>query len=150
MSRPQYVVSACLCGLPTRYDGQAKPVPSAVQAVLDAGLVLPVCPECMGGLPTPRPPAEICGERVINTQGVDVTAPYQSGAEQVLALCREHGITCAILKQNSPSCGCHFVYDGSFSRRLVVGKGVTAALLSAHGITVYDEDEWQKKADASG
>lgn len=138
------MISACLCGLPTRYDGASKPVDPAIQALVDSDVVIPVCPECMGGLPTPRPPAEICAGRVINTAGVDVTVQYQSGAEQTLAICRRHGITRAILKENSPSCGCTQVYDGTFSRQLVDGKGVTAALLEENGITVYNEHNWQK------
>ncbi len=141
--KPQYVISACLCGLATRYDGGTKPVSPAVQALLDSGAAVTVCPECMGGLPTPRPPAEICGERVINTVGVDVTDQYRSGAKQTLAICREHGIRRAILKENSPSCGCHFVYDGSFSRQLIPGRGITAALLEENGITVENEEKWQ-------
>lgn len=148
--KPRYVISACLCGLPTRYDGRSKAVSPAIQSLIDSGAVIPVCPECLGGLPTPRPPAEICGGRVVNTQGVDVTEAYHNGAVQTLALCREHGIRHAILKENSPSCGCHFVYDGSFSRRLVSGRGVTAALLEEHGITVENEENWQQKPGASG
>ncbi len=141
--KPRYVVSACLCGMPTRYDGKAKPISPAIQALIDNGDVIPVCPECLGGLPTPRPPAEICGDRVINTVGVDVTDEYRRGAEQTLAICREHDICRAILKENSPSCGCHFVYDGSFSRQLIPGRGITAALLEANGITVENEENWQ-------
>lgn len=141
MSGIKYAVSACLCGFPTRYDGQVKPIPPAIQQLLVRGEVYPVCPECLGGLPTPRPPAEIRGERVINTAGMDVTAAYQRGAQQTLALCQQHGIRVAILKENSPSCGCHNVYDGSFTRRLVSGRGITAALLAAHGITVLNETE---------
>lgn len=140
----QYVISACLCGQSTRYDGASKPVDPMIQALMDRGEVIPVCPECMGGLPTPRPPAEICGERVVNTAGADVTVQYKSGAAQTLAVCREHGITRAILKENSPSCGCTQVYDGTFSRHLVDGKGITAALLEQNGITVYNEHNWQK------
>ena len=141
--KPRYVISACLCGMPTRYDGRSKPVSPAVQELIDSGAVIPVCPECLGGLPTPRPPAELCGERVVNTEGVDVTAQYRSGAEQTLAICREHGIRHAILKENSPSCCCHFVYDGTFSKQLIPGRGVTAALLEANGITVENEENWQ-------
>ncbi len=143
MKRPEYVISACLCGQATRYDGRSKPVSPSVQALIDSGAVIPVCPECMGGLPTPRPPAEICGDRVVNTAGVDVTAQYRSGAEKVLAICREHGIRKAILKENSPSCGCRFVYDGSFTRRLIPGRGVTVTLLEANGIAVENEENWQ-------
>ena len=150
MSRYKYVVSACLCGYPTRYDACAKPAHPALKALENSGEALLVCPECMGGLPTPRPPAEIQGDRVINTVGGDVTAQYVSGAEQVLALCQKHGIRTAILKQNSPSCGCRFVYDGTFSHTLVAGRGITAALLEAHGITVCDETDWQENTNASG
>ncbi len=141
MSHVKYAVSACLCGLPTRYDGAAKPVPPHLQDLLDRGEVLPVCPEQLGGLPTPRPPSEICGTRVINCEGSDVTAAYRRGAEAVLALCREHGITRAILKANSPACGCRRVYDGTFSRTLVAGRGIAAALLEDNGITVTDEHD---------
>ena len=144
MSQPKYVISACLCGLPTRYDGASKPISPAVQRLIDRGEVIPVCPECMGGLPTPRPPAEVCGDRVINTNGVDVTAEYRRGAIETLHICQKHGITRAILKENSPSCGCTHVYDGSFSRRLVDGKGITVMLLEENGITVYNEETWQK------
>ena len=150
MSNPKYVISACLCGEATRYDGRAKPADSALCALVERGEAVLVCPECMGGLPTPRPPAEICGERVINTDGVDVTAQYRRGAEQTLEICRQYGIKTAILKQNSPSCGSCAVYDGTFSRTLVAGHGITAALLEENGITVYDETNWQEKENASG
>ena len=150
MRKPNYVISACLCGQPTRYDGRAKPADPALVALVERGEALLVCPECMGGLPTPRPPAEIQGERVINTEGVDVTQAYRSGAEQVLALCEQHGIRRAILKQNSPSCGSCFVYDGTYSKRLIPGQGITAALLSQHGIVVLDETNWQEKDSTSG
>lgn len=150
MSNVEYVISACLCGHPTRYDGAAKPAVPALAALVESGRALLVCPECMGGLPTPRPPAEIQGDRVVNAVGVDVTEQYRRGAEQVLALCLQHGITKAILKQNSPSCGSRAVYDGTFSKRLVAGRGVTAALLEQHGIRVFDESNWQEKTNASG
>lgn len=150
MSSPRYVISACLCGEATRYDGRVKPADPQLCALVERGEAVLVCPECMGGLPTPRPPAEICGERVINTEGVDVTAQYHRGAELTLEICREHGIAKAILKQNSPSCGSCAVYDGTFSRTLVSGRGITAALLEEHGITVYDETNWQEKEGASG
>ena len=150
MSTPRYVISACLCGKATRYDGRAKPADPALCALVERGEAVLVCPECMGGLSTPRPPAEICGERVVNTEGVDVTAQYRRGAEQTLEICRRYGIKTAILKQNSPSCGSCAVYDGTFSRTLVAGRGITAALLAENGITVYDETNWQEKDSASG
>ena len=150
MSKPEFVISACLCGQPTRYDGTAKPPIPELAAMVESGRAVLVCPECMGGLPTPRPPAEIQGDRVINANGVDVTPEYCRGASKTLAVCRKYGITKAILKQNSPSCGSRAVYDGSFSKTLVNGRGFTADLLFKNGITVFDEHNWQEKTNASG
>lgn len=134
------LISACLLGLPCRYDGQSKPHPKAVALAKNARLI-PYCPECMGGLPTPRPPAEIQGDRVINAEGADVTAPYRKGAEGALELCRILGCRQAILKAKSPSCGHGQIYDGSFSKRLIPGNGITAALLKEHGILIRTEED---------
>ena len=101
--------------------------------------LIPVCPEVLGGLPTPRPPAERQGERIVNAEGVDVTAAYRRGAEEVLRLCRHHGADGVILKDMSPSCGTNGIYDGSFTRTRVPGLGVTAELLLSAGVTVLDE-----------
>ena len=150
MCKPEYIVSACLCGQPTRYDGIAKPPIPELVSLVESGRAVLVCPECLGGLPTPRPPAEIQGNRVINTNGVDVTPEYRRGAAKTLAVCRKHGITKAILKQNSPSCGSCAVYDGSFSKTTVPGRGITVDLLIKHGITVFDEHNWKEKTNASG
>lgn len=134
------LISACLLGLACRYDGQAKPHPKALELAEKAQLI-PFCPECFGGLPTPRPPAEIQGDRVLNAEGQDVTAPYRKGAEEALRLCKLLGIQAAILKAKSPSCGCGLIYDGSFTRTLIPGDGITAALLKANGIRVSTEEE---------
>ena len=99
---------------------------------------MPVCPEQLGGLPTPRPPAERQGERVV-TQTGDVTEQYRQGAEEALRLCKLLGCQAAVLKERSPSCGHGQIYDGTFSGTLTAGDGVTAALLTAHGIPVYGE-----------
>ena len=131
------LVSACLLGLACRYDGCSKPCPKA----LKIPNAVPFCPECMGGLPTPRPPAEIQGTRVVNAEGTDVTAQYRKGAEEALRLCRQLGIRRAVLKAKSPSCGKGEIYDGSFSRSLREGNGVTAQLLLEHGIEVITEKE---------
>lgn len=131
------LVSACLLGLACRYDGCTKPCAKALE-IQDA---IPFCPECMGGLPTPRPPAEICGKQVINTEGTDVTAQYRKGAEEALRLCKQLGITRAVLKAKSPSCGRGRVYDGSFTRTLREGNGITAQLLLDHGIEVITEND---------
>lgn len=132
------LVSACLLGLPCRYDGASKPAPQ-VLALLEEHRLIPVCPEQMGGLPTPRPPAECRGNCVLNREGRDVTAEYARGAQFALELARLYGCQGAILKERSPSCGCGAIYDGSFSGTLVPGDGVTARLLKEHGIPVTGE-----------
>ena len=136
------LVSACLLGTPCRYDGQSKPV-LALERLREMGHTLvPVCPEVLGGLPTPRPPAELQPDgRVVNRVGEDVTAPYRKGAELALDLARAEGCALAVLKAKSPSCGCHQIYDGSFTGNLIPGQGVTARLLEESGIQVVDETE---------
>ena len=131
------LVSACLLGCPCRYDGASKLCP-AVLALAERHELVPVCPEQLGGLPTPRPPAERREDRVV-TQSGDVTEQYRRGAEETLKLCKLFGCEAAVLKERSPSCGHGQVYDGTFSGTLTAGDGVTAELLSAHGIPVYGE-----------
>lgn len=136
------LVSACLLGLSCRYDGKSKPVDGIDRLRLQGQhTLIPFCPECMGGLPTPRPPAEIVGDRVISKEGVDVTAAYLRGAAETLRLMQLLGCDCAILKEKSPSCGHGLVYDGTFSGKLTPGDGITAALLTANGIPVYGESQ---------
>ena len=136
------LVSRCLLGEPCRYDGRSVPVPQ-LEKLRQAGHVLiPVCPEVLGGLPTPRSPAERQPDgRVVNRAGEDVTDAYLEGAGRALALALEAGCTLAVLKAKSPSCGCHEIYDGSFTGRLVPGQGVAARLLEESGIRVVDETE---------
>ena len=134
------LVSACLLGVCCRYDGQSKPC-EAVLALGAKHTLIPVCPEQLGGLPTPRPPAEIQGERVVNRAGQDVTPAYRQGAEEALKLCRLLQCGCAILKAKSPSCGKGLVYDGAFSGTLREGNGVAAALLLQNGVPVLTEKD---------
>ena len=134
------LVSACLLGCPCRYDGNSKPN-DAVLALLSQHTLIPVCPEQMGGLATPRPPAECKAGGVFTETGTDVTAQYRRGAEEALHLAKLYGCTHAILKERSPSCGSSGIYDGSFSRALIPGDGVTAALLRQNDITVLGESE---------
>ena len=136
------LVSRCMLGEPCRYDGRSVPVPE-LEKLRQAGHVLiPVCPEVLGGLPTPRSPAERQPDgRVVNRAGEDVTAAYLEGAGRTLALALEAGCTLAVLKAKSPSCGCHEIYDGSFTGRLVPGQGVAARLLEESGVRVVDETE---------
>ena len=133
------IVSACLAGFPCRYDGKARPCEEAMQLVRE-GKAIPVCPEQLGGLPTPRPPCEILAGRVIDSNGVDRTEDYRRGAEAVLSLARAYGATQAMLQKRSPSCGSGWIYDGTFSKRLVAGDGVTARLLAENGIQVIGID----------
>ena len=135
----QYVVSACLAGESCRYDGGCSPCP-AVQALVRTGQALPVCPEVLGGLPTPRVPSEIRGGRVVAKDGTDVTGAFTCGAEEALRLALENGCTAAILKARSPSCGCGRIYDGTFTHTLVDGDGLFAALLRKKGFQLFTEE----------
>lgn len=134
------LISACLLGAQCRYDGQSKPVLEMV-ALSEQFDLVPLCPEQLGGLPTPRAPSERLGSRVVARTGANVTDAYTRGAQQTLAIAQRFGCTAALLKQRSPSCGKGEIYDGTFTGTRVPGDGVTAALLSAHGIRVYGEDD---------
>ncbi len=109
--------------------------------LLKTETLIPVCPEQLGGLPTPREPAEIREGRVITKSGKDVTENFKRGAEEVLKIAKMFGIKEAVLKQGSPSCGCGRIYDGTFSGKIVEGDGVTVALLKRHGIKVITEED---------
>ena len=135
------IVSACLAGFPCRYDGK-KAINTAVQQLVKEGKAIPVCPEQLGGLPTPRLPAEMKAGKVINSDGNDVTEAFEKGAAVVLEMAQQYGCTDALLKARSPSCGKGLVYDGTFSGTLIAGNGKTADLLMKNGITVTTEEEW--------
>lgn len=149
--QPKILVSACLVGQCVRYKGDSCPQNLLIAPQVRKYL-LPFCPECAGGLATPRPPAEIRGEgggqavwqgkaQVVNNAGRDVTQEYQQGALLCLQKIQEQNIRAAILKQRSPSCGTREIYDGSFSGVKLAGQGVTAALLAQHGVALYSEEE---------
>ena len=135
------LVSACLLGTLCRYDGASRPCGELARLEVLGHRLIPVCPEVMGGLPTPRPPAERQGERVVNQEGDDVTEAYCRGAEQALRIARDQGCTVAVLKERSPSCGAGQIYDGTFRHILTAGDGVTAELLRKNGITVVGESQ---------
>lgn len=137
------LVSACLLGEPCRYDGKSKPDP-AVIALADRFRMIPVCPESMGGLPIPREPSEIRGDRVVSRTGVDVTAQYRRGAQRALSLARKHGCRAALLKEKSPSCGTGKIHNGNFDGGLTDGYGIAAALLAENGVAVFGESESEK------
>ena len=134
------LVSACLLGVPCRYDGQSKRHPLA-QELCRRHRVIPVCGEIFGGLPTPRDPAERQGDKVISCAGKDVTKEYTKGAETALYFAKLNHVDFAVMKAKSPSCGKGLIYDGTFTGNKIPGNGVTVELLNANGIPVFTEDE---------
>ncbi|UCC91599.1 MAG: DUF523 domain-containing protein [Candidatus Aenigmatarchaeota archaeon] len=144
------IVSACLIGVNCRYDGRNK-FNSKVSEMFKKGVLVPVCPEQLGGLPTPREPNEITGgtgsdvlegkAKVLTKSGKDVTENFLAGAKQALQMAESSGAKEAILKSDSPSCGFGEIYDGTFSGRLVKGDGVTTALLRKNGISIKTEKD---------
>ena len=140
MATNPILVSACLLGGPCRYDGTGK-ADERLLTLAKTHTLIPVCPEQLGGLCTPRPPAERSGARVLTQSGEDVTDAFRRGAEQTLFLARLLGCKTAILKANSPSCGSGSIYDGSFQKRLIPGEGMTTALLRQNGIAVLSEQD---------
>ena len=134
------LVSECLTGKPCRMDGKSKLVPE-IKRLVDEGKAVAVCPEVLGGLPTPRDPSEIRNGRVVTETGRDVTDAFVQGAEKALRICMEHGCKCAILKSKSPSCGSGQIHDGTFRGGLVPGNGVFAQMLLDAGIKVVTEKD---------
>jgi len=149
-SKEKILVSACLMGEKCRYDGNDCLTPEIVKNIDNSVLC---CPEVMGGLPTPRVPAEIIGgnaddvldgqAQVITKTGKDVTAEFIAGAYQTLELAKENQVSIAILKEESPSCGSCLIYDGNFTGNKIAGAGITTALLRRHGIRVYSEENFE-------
>ncbi len=140
--REPLLVSACLLGVACRYDGQSRPLDAGLlERLRDRYALIPVCPEQLGGLPTPRLPAERRGGGVYTGSGGDVTAQYLRGAAETAHIAAFFGCEKALLKQRSPSCGSGEVYDGSFTGTLRPGGGVAAEALKAAGIAVFGESE---------
>lgn len=133
-----YLISACLAGVECRYDGKSNEIEQVKQLVAEGKGVL-ICPEQLGGLTTPRIPAEIKQERVVTKEGQDVTDAFRLGAARALAIATGCNCQKAILKANSPSCGYGKIYDGNFTKTLICGNGVTAQLLKENGIQIYTE-----------
>lgn len=139
--KEKIMISACLLGFDCKYNGgNNRMEDAAIAALRERFELIPVCPECCGGLPMPRTPSERLGDRVVSKTGADVSEQFKKGAWAALGLARHFGIKTAILKANSPSCGSGTIYDGSFTGTLVPGDGVTAELLKKHGIKVTDEN----------
>ena len=151
------LVSACLLGERVRYHGGDAQVASGIlDRWLAEGRVVPACPEVAGGLPVPRPPAEMTGgdgaavlagqASIADTAGVNVTDAFVQGARQTLDLARARGVRMAVLKDGSPSCGSTFVYDGTFRGQRTAGQGVTATLLMQDGIRIFSERQLDEAA----
>jgi uncharacterized protein YbbK (DUF523 family) len=141
-------VSSCLLGKLVRYDGQAKTVHHPVLERWHAeNRIVAFCPEVEGGLPVPRPPAERVRDKVLRADGIDVTTAFERGAAAALAEARAKSVALALLKERSPSCGVHFVYDGNFSAAVVPGAGLTTECFRRAGIPVFSEEEFEA-ADA--
>lgn len=133
------LVSACLLGADCKYNGKNNRNENVLR-LMEKHTLIPVCPEQLGGLATPREPSEKSGGRVISKSGADVTENYKKGAYEVLKIARLYGCKRAVLKAKSPSCGSGKVYDGTFSGTLIDGDGVTAQLLKQNGIEVQNEN----------
>ena len=139
------LVSSCLLGENVRYDGSNNKIDSKLfESVLKNHTIFSLCPEVEGGLFTPRKPSEIINKKVLTNDNEDVTQAFKLGAQKALSLCLEHNIHIALLKAKSPSCGNLKIYDGSFSKRLISGMGITSKLLSENGIKVFNEEELQE------
>lgn len=136
--KEKLLVSACLLGRNCKYNGGNNYHP-LTEALRERYELVPVCPECMGGLPIPHDPAERVGDKVISRTGTDVTAPFKKGAELALRRAQQTGAKLALLKERSPSCGCGAIYDGTFTGTVVPGSGVAAELLAKNGVTIYGE-----------
>lgn len=132
------LVSACLMGFRCRYDGGTQRL-ACLDALRERHVLIPVCPEVMGGLPTPREPSEIRDGRVVSRDGRDVTEAFRRGAWEAEKIARTCGCGCALLKERSPSCGLGKVYDGTFSGTLTDGDGLCARLLADCGLRVIGE-----------
>ena len=132
------LVSACLLGINCKYNGNNNKNDKVLEYIKDKE-VIPICPEIMGGLSTPRIPAEILNDKVVNSEGLDVTDSFKKGANEVLYLAKLFNVKKAILKAKSPSCGVGEIYDGTFTHTKISGDGITARLLKENNIEVITE-----------
>ncbi len=137
----KYLVSACLVGVNCRYDGKNNLNPN-IKKIYDRKEAILVCPEQLGGLSTPRVPCERLKNKVIDRNGIDRTKEFYKGAKEALLIARKNNIMTAIMKKNSPSCGKGYIYDGSFSGKLISGNGVCIEVLEENGIKVLTEDDF--------
>lgn len=140
----KYAISSCLCGINCKYNG-GNNLDLKCKSLYDNGEAILICPEVLGGLSIPRNPSEIKGDRVISSAFDDVTEYFNKGALEALEILKENGVTKAILKDGSPSCGINYIYDGTFTKRKICGMGITARLLVNNGITVISSEDFGKE-----
>ena len=138
--KEKLLISACLCGKNTKYNGGNNLIEKIFELEKKYDLYL-VCPEVDGGLPVPRVPSEIVGDKVLNKELIDVTKEFNVGANNALKVVIANDIKKALLKDGSPSCGVSTIYDGTFSGSKIEGSGVTAKLLKEFGVKVYSEND---------
>lgn len=140
--KKKILVSACLYGHCTRYDGESQLLrDKTFLEWKNRGMLIPVCPEVLGGLTTPRSPSEIRDGKVYNMEGDDVTEQFQKGAYEVLKIAKDNHVIFALLKDGSPSCGCKHIYDGSFTGKKISGSGICARTLLENGVLVLSEND---------
>ena len=136
------MVSACLLGDNVKYNGKNNYCQELEDFLKDFDIIK-ICPEVMGGLSIPRLPSEIIGDKVVNSEGIDVTNEFILGASKTLEIAKKNDIKIAILKKNSPSCGSGTIYDGTFSNTLIDGYGLTAKLLQENDVKVFNEENFR-------
>ena len=136
------IVSACLAGIECRYDGSGKPCQKVID-LIEQGKAIPVCPEQLGGLPTPRDPVEIVGDKVLTKDGEDKTEDFIKGAEEAMKIVEMANCTEAILKTKSPSCGCGKIYDGTFAGKIKDGDGIFTKMLKEKEIKCTTEEDYE-------
>lgn len=139
------VVSACLAGMPCKYNGKNNNQRDCIVRLVENGQAVPVCPEMLGGLSVPRQPCEICGHQVLSIDGLDRTKAYCLGAKRAGMIAKAVGASLAILMSRSPACGVGKIYDGSFSKTLIAGDGMFTRELKKMGITVIDIEDYAKE-----
>ena len=147
--KTKIIVSACLLGENCKYNGGNNKCDDII-ALAEKFDIIPVCPECFGGLPIPRVPSEIRDGRVYSKTGEDLTEAFLSGAEQTLYIAKEANAPCAVLKENSPSCGFGKIYDGTFSGNKIDGNGITAQLLYDNEIQIFGESQVKRLINLYG
>lgn len=140
------LISSCLLGNNVKYNGKNNSIldNKFIQKLQKLEMLIPICPEVDGGLSTPRIPVEIKNGLAINKDGEDETLFFQKGAKKALDIAKKYNVKYAILKAKSPSCGSGLIYDGSFSKKLINGDGITTKVLKDAGILVFSDNELEK------